>query len=147
MADVEVAMSWTGEGLRFEGRGRAPSGVLLDGDSLVGPSPVETLLLSLASCMGADLIDISTRSRATVGGLEIRATGDRRAEPPRRYTAMRLTFTMSGVPAEDEPKVRRALELSEEKYCSVMHTLRPDLDMSMELVLEPAGAAAGGEER
>lgn len=134
MADVEIFLDWAGEGLRFAGRGRSPVGLVLDGDSEHGPSPVEALLLSAAACMAADLIDIGRKMRLPIRAVEVHGTGDRRADPPRRYTNARLTFTVAGVADEDEPKLRRALDLSAETYCSVIHTLRPDLEVELELV-------------
>lgn len=135
VADVEVFLGWTGAGLRFEGRGRSAVGLSMDGDREDAPSPVETLLLSLAGCMAADLVDIGGRMRLPIESVEVHGTGDRRTEPPRRYTGVRLVFSVGGVPESDEAKLRRALELSAEKYCSVMHTLRPDLPIETELVL------------
>ena len=57
-----------------------------------------------------------------------------RDEPPRRYTALRLRFRVRGE-ALAEAKVRRAIDLSLEKYCSVMHSLAPDIRVSYELDL------------
>jgi putative redox protein len=60
---------------------------------------------------------------------------DRRPEPPRRYTAIRLRYMVGGVAAADEAKVWRAIELSRDRYCSVMHSLRDDIDVAIELEL------------
>ncbi|MEJ2678931.1 MAG: hypothetical protein P8174_07650, partial [Gemmatimonadota bacterium] len=60
--------------------------------------------------------------------------GDRVPEPPRRYTEIRLVYRV-GVAVEAEQKLRHAVELSREKYCSVMHSLRPDIRLSTEIVL------------
>ncbi len=126
MADSVIALRWLGEGLRF--RGGAPDGpeTEVDGDSAAAPSPVQTLLIAFAGCTAADVIDITTKMRVQVGALTVVVEGDRRPDPPRRFTRIVLRFTAEGVAPEDEPKVRRALDLSVEKYCSVGHTLRTD---------------------
>jgi putative redox protein len=132
VSDVRVEVVWD-EGLRFEGRGRGGVPVVLDGDSVAGPSPTETLLMGLAACMGADVVDILKKMRVPLEALSVRAEGDRRPEPPRRYTAIRLTYETRGVPGQDADKLQRAVELSRDKYCSVLHTLRPEVDVEIRI--------------
>ena len=127
--DKEVKLEWTGQGLVF--RGGPPDGpeVTLDGDGVDGPSPMDALLLSLAGCMAVDVRMILEKSRVDVQGVEVETRGERAAEPPRRYTALQMHFRVVGAGAEDEPKIERAIQLSRDTYCSVMHTLQPDLKM------------------
>jgi putative redox protein len=132
LSDVTVQVVWEG-GLRFEGRGRAGVPVLLDGDTARGPSPTETLLMGLAACMGADVVDILKKMRVPLESLSVRAEGDRRPEPPRWYTAIRLTYETRGIPGEDADKLQRAVDLSRDKYCSVLHTLRPEVDVEIRI--------------
>ena len=61
--------------------------------------------------------------------------GDRACEAPRRYTRIRLVYEVQGLGVGEEEKVRRAIALSHEKYCSVLHTLRPDVEVRSELVV------------
>ncbi|HEX7051573.1 MAG TPA: OsmC family protein [Longimicrobiales bacterium] len=135
MADVAVTLRWTGEGLRFDGGARDGAWIRLDGDGETGPAPMQTLLLALAGCMAADVVNILGKMRLPLEGLEFRIEGDRAPEPPRRYLRLRMVCETRGIAAADEDKVRRALALSEEKYCSVLHTLRPDLDIGTRLIL------------
>lgn len=131
MADKHATIRWKGEGNRFEGG--APRGpvVLLDGAGEAGPSPMDGLLLSLAACMGIDILMILQKGRVPVDDLEIAVEGDRAPEPPRRYTRVGLIVRVSG-PTEDQAgRVQRAVDLSREKYCSVFHTLRGDLDVEI----------------
>lgn len=132
MSDVTVRARWTG-GLRFEAVGRADVPMVVDGDGEAGPTPVESLAVGLATCMGADVVDILTKMRVPFDELSVRVDGDRREEPPRRYTALRLTYDVTGVAEESEPKLRRAVDLSRDKYCSVLHSLRPDLEVSVRI--------------
>ncbi len=83
--------------------------------------------------MGADIVDILGKMRVPLEALELRLEGDRAAEPPRRFLSIRILGEARGVSEEDEPKLRRAVALSEEKYCSVLHTLRPDCEISTEI--------------
>lgn len=135
MADSQVSMEWCGEGLRFEAAHVSHNAFRVDGNGVTSHSPVQALLLSLAACMGADIVDIAGRMRVPISGLSIAVEGDRNAEPPKFFKAVRIRFTTRGVAAEDRSKIERAIELSHEKYCSVYHTLRADLEFSTELAL------------
>jgi putative redox protein len=122
---VAVTLEWKG-GLRFAGPASGGE-LLLDGDSAAGPSPVQALAFALAGCMAADLVLILTRSRVPPRTLRVSFTGERAPEDPRRFVRMALRFALGGnVPAE---KVERAIALSREKYCSVWHSLRPDIEL------------------
>ena len=131
-----VSLRWSGEGLRFEG---GPEGVqpsVVDGGSRAGPSPTDHILLALAGCMGADVLDILNKSRVPVERLHVEVVGNRAPDPPRRFVAIAMTFHLTGPAPGDRAKVERAVSLSRETYCSVLHTLRPDLDLAFEIRLD-----------
>ena len=144
MADVDLEVRWTGRGLEFSARGRAGTEVLIDGNTQASISPVETLLVALATCMASDILDIGQKMRLPITSLDVKASGMRNPEPPRRYLSARLEFTVAGVTDADAPKLDRALELSKDKYCSVIHTLRQDVPVELELVRVAPGAAIEG---
>jgi len=128
-------VQWAGRDLVFEARtGDAPS-FFFDTQSKEGPSPMETVLLALSACMAIDVKAILDKGRVPVEELTVEVEGDRAPEPPRRYLAMRLRFRVKGPAPEDLPKVERAIQLSRDKYCSVTHTLRPDLDLTVDVEL------------
>ncbi|RMH17977.1 MAG: OsmC family peroxiredoxin [Gemmatimonadetes bacterium] len=129
----QVTLRWKGEGLLFEGGPDGVPSVTIDGDSHLGPSPMDTLLLALAGCMAADVRVILEKGRVPLAGLAVRVSGARAASPPRRYTSIRLVFEVDGPAPEHASKVERALALSRETYCSVLHTLDPDLEVAIEL--------------
>ena len=132
----KVTLTWSGEGLRFDG---GPEGVppsVVDSGGKAGPSPMDHLLLALAGCMSSDVIDILTKGRVPVERFHVDIVGDRAPNPPRRFTAIALVFRISGPSPADRPKVERAVSLSRETYCSVTHTLRPDLDFTVEIRLD-----------
>lgn len=120
---LEVDLVWTGD-LVFDGSA-GPARLTLDGDQRVGPSPMQALAAALAGCMAIDVVTILRKGRHDLRGLHAHLTARRAEEPPRRVVAVDLRFTIEGpVPPE---AVARALALSREKYCSVWHSLRPDI--------------------
>lgn len=131
MSVSEVSLRWRGDGLVFVGGVPGGPQIVLDSGGGAGPSPTQTLLLSLAGCMGVDVRTILEKSRVPVESLEVLVAGERLDEPPRRFRAIRLTYRLSGPREEDESKVARAIELSREKYCSVLHSLRPDIELDV----------------
>ena len=135
MADTDVSITWLGEGLRFEADHPSHNAFRLDGNSTSAYSPVQALLLALAGCTAADIVDILGKMRVSMSGLEVRVEGDRNAEAPRYFKAIRMRYVVRGLVAEDKPKLERAVQLSHEKYCSVLHSLRQDIQISSDLEL------------
>ncbi len=135
MADKqpEVVVRWR-ERLLFEARPPGRPTLLVDGNSTSAVSPVELLLVAAASCSAADVVGILEKQRVALETLEIVVRGTRRAEQPRRYTAIHFAVTVAGRGA-DEVKARRALDLSLEKYCSVVASLAPDIRITYDLAL------------
>ena len=132
-----VTLRWSGEGMRFEGGPEGvPPSIVDAGPSKAGPGPMDHLLLAAAGCMSADVIDILGKGRVVPERLEVRVTGKRAEKPPRRFTAITMAFHIGGVLSGDRPKVERAVNLSRETYCSVLHTLRPDLELLFEVHLD-----------
>ena len=144
MADIDVEASWTGSGLEFVARGRAGHELRIDGDTQTAASPVETLAIALATCMAADIVDIAGKMRLSIGSLDVRTSGTRNPQPPRRFLSMKVVITVGGVREADAPKLQRALDLSRDTYCSVLHTLRQDVEVEFELVMTRTREMAGG---
>ncbi len=130
-AERSVRIRWTGRDKVFEGRCGTASPILLDGDSVEGPSPTEALLMSLAACMAIDINVILEKSRVPVEDLVVDVSGIRAPEPPRRFLSLRIGVEVTGAAERDLPKLERAAQLSRDKYCSVFHTLRSDLDVEI----------------
>jgi len=121
---IVVDLTWQG-GMRFAARSGAAEFVL-DGPGNAVPTPVQALAGSLAACMGIDLVQILTKARHPLKALQAHLVGNRRGEEPKRFTDVTLHFAIEGnVPPE---AVERAIALSREKYCSVWHSLREDID-------------------
>ena len=133
----QVRLRWTGEGLAFRGGpdGGVESG--LDSDGVIGHSPMEALLMALAGCMAVDVLMILQKSRVPVEALEVEAVGRRAQSAPKRYVAVTRTYMLKGPSEDDRPKVDRAIDLSRDTYCSVLHTLDPELDVDIQLEMTP----------
>lgn len=134
MADIDVGLVWTGNGLAFDGGRPDGPATRFESSGNEGPGPMEAVLLAAAACSAIDVVDVLKKMRVPLASLEVDAEGDRRKDPPRYYTAIRIRFRV-GAPAEEGTKVRRAVDLSREKYCSVLHSLRQDIDISTEIEL------------
>ena len=130
---VEITLRWR-ERLVFEAGPAGRPSVVVDGDSIVAASPVELLLVAAASCAAADVVAILAKQRVTLRALEVKLEGTRREEQPRRYVALRFVFTIAGDGA-DQTKARRAIDLSLEKYCSVVASLAGDIQLDYDVVL------------
>ena len=133
-ADKEVRLSWTGSGMVFDGGPAGGPQLVLDGDSATGPSPMDLVLAAAAGCMAIDVRAILEKGRVHLDALDVEAQGERAEEPPRCYTALRFVVRVAGVPPTQRSKVERAIQLSREKYCSVLFSLRRDIPV--EIVLE-----------
>jgi putative redox protein len=121
----EASLRWTGEGLVFDARAPGARPFRIE----EGPSPMEALLAALAGCMAVDVLVILEKSRVEVSELEVDIEGDRAPDPPQRFMRIRIVFRLAGPGEEDEGRIHRAIELSRDKYCSVHHSLRPDLEI------------------
>ena len=129
-----IRLNWTGEGLRFEGFGGDPDtpSIMIDGDVKAGPTPMDALLLSCAGCAGADVVSILQKMKVKLDTVSIEITGYRRAEHPKRFTDLKYLFRFAGE-GLDRVKAERAVKLSFEKYCSVLHSLHPGIRLNHEI--------------
>jgi putative redox protein len=122
------------ESLQFSCSGTGVPAITIDGNNAAGPGPMLTLLLAAAACTGSDVVVILEKMRANLRQLRIEISGTRREEDPRRYVAIHLDYHLvaEGI---DPAKARRAVDLSLEKYCSVIHSLAPDIAVTYALTL------------
>jgi len=120
---LTAELRWS-DGLRF-GATSGPAAIVVDGDGEGGPSPMQLAAFGLAGCMAADVVSILQKGRHPLAGLRVVFEGERAPEPPRRFLRITLHFHASGAVPPDA--VERAIALSREKYCSVWHSMRPDI--------------------
>jgi len=126
-------LRWS-QGMVFTGGETGGPQTVVDGDNKAAPGPMMTLLLAAASCSGSDVVSILEKMRVKLLELRIEVSGERREEEPRRYTAIHLDYHLRGE-GLDEAKATRAIDLSIRKYCSVLHSLAPDIRITHGLTL------------
>jgi putative redox protein len=119
-----VDLVWTGD-LKFAGTSGRTS-MTLDSAGVAGPSPVQALGFAVAACMTTDVAHILTRGRHAFRALRSHLVADRAQEDPHRFVRMTLQIVVEGAVPEDA--LDRALALSREKYCSVWHSMRQDIE-------------------
>lgn len=130
-----VTATWQG-GLLFSGGAPGGPTIQVDGDLKTAPGPMHQLLLAIATCSGSDVVLILEKMRITLTAFTIDVEGTRRVDDPKRLVSARLVYRLAGA-GLDEAKARRAIDLSIEKYCSVIHSLNPDIPISYEVTIEP----------
>ncbi len=101
----------------------------------LGVKPAELLLMAAAACSSWDVIEILTKQREPFKGLSVICTGEQQQEAPWNFTHIHLNYVVSG--DVNEEKLKRAIRLSEEKYCSVTNTLRRGTDVSSDYEIQP----------
>jgi putative redox protein len=119
-----------------------PSGhtVALDSDreSNRAPGPMELLLVALGSCTATDIVIILEKKRQPLESLEVICSGDRAPQPPAVWMKFEMVYRLRG--KLDDAAVRRAITLSEEKYCSVAAMLRKAAPISWRYEVLPPGS-------
>jgi len=120
---ASTLVRWTG-GQTYIGTDSTNHSVVLStpGDG-VGMKPSELLLVALSACSSVDVVDILAKKRITLTGLEVSASGEQDADPPWTFRKIHLTYKLRGKGLTDKA-VEQAIQLSEEKYCSVAATVR-----------------------
>jgi putative redox protein len=113
--------------LQFVGEASSNHAVVMDGDISAGghntgSTPMELLLLGLGGCSGMDIISILKKKRQDVSGLDINVTGRNAENYPRKFEEISLEFVIKGRNISEEA-VKRAVDLSMTKYCSVKANL------------------------
>lgn len=127
------------EGLTFIGQAGSSHWTVLDSAHAGRPSgatsPMEMLLLSLMGCSAMDVVSILQKMRAPFVDLQVEVAADRAETHPRVYTRIHLTYRVFGRDL-DPKQVVRAVQLSQEKYCSVSAMLRPTVPITYEAWIE-----------
>ena len=113
---TEASATWI-EKQKFTGVASSGHTISVDGDKQAGNSPMELVLIGLCGCTGYDVVSILTKKREAFTSVEVRAEAERAATPPTVYTEIRLVYKVGG--KVSRKSVEDAVQLSEEKYCSV----------------------------
>jgi putative redox protein len=110
--------------------------VLSTADEGVGMKPSELLLVALGACTAVDVVEILAKKRAVLASLEIQVSGEQDADPPWTFRKIHIQYTLGGK-GLTEKGVAQAIELSEQKYCSVAATLRGVAEISTAFEILP----------
>lgn len=134
-----IEVTWEG-GMRYRGGPAGGPELRVDGKRAEAPSPVDALLVALASCSAIDVVEILEKRRTPPASLSVSVRFARRSEPPRRVTRAHLAFRVAA--DSDRGHVERAIILSLEKYCSVAASLTPEAEVTWEVEMQPAEETA-----
>lgn len=140
-----IEVIWT-EGEAFRGGRPGLPTMTVDGQGVAGPSPMDALLVALASCSAIDVLEILAKRRTPATAAVVSVEFSRAPTPPRRILEATLHFDLS-VDSELH-HVERAIELSMRKYCSVSGTFAPDTRIGWTARVRPAdhpGSTTGDE--
>jgi putative redox protein len=129
----QIALQWAGEDSRmFIGRDNHGHTVVAGSwkkegneqwQEWKGLKPSELLVISLCSCSAYDVVEILKKQRQGLTGLYITADARQASEPPYQFTDIHLHYVITGKDISAQ-KVEKAIELSQNKYCSVAATIR-----------------------
>jgi putative redox protein len=128
---MKANVTWQKE-LQFVGMADSGFPIKLDSHSSpeTGMGPLEMVAVALAGCTAMDVISILVKKKVDVTGFEVKVDADRAADPPKRITKAVLEYVVRGH-GVDESSVRRAIELSMTKYCSVHATLKDSFPIAL----------------
>jgi len=134
----ETKLNWKGD-MAFE--------TLVDGHLLridasdeagghdTGMRPKKLMLVALAGCTAMDVIMILKKMKIEPEDFHVQVDGHLTEEMPKRYDSMKIIYEFRG-PGLPLDKIRKAIELSQEKYCGVSATLRGSVELSYEIILK-----------
>lgn len=132
-----ASVKWMG-GQKF--LSTSPSGheIRFDSDrtSNTAPGPMEMVLMALGACTATDIVLILEKKRQRLQSLEVLCSGERAAEPPTVWTKLEVFYRVRG--AVDETAMKHAMQLTEEKYCSVASMLKKTAEMTWRYEIQPA---------
>lgn len=136
---IVVKVKWI-DGMRFVANDDKGHSIVMDvskeaGGEGSGFGPMQLLLVAFGGCTGIDVVDIMRKQRQRLEDLEIVVSGERVSEHPRVYDKIHVEYRVSGKDLK-EKAVQRAIELSEQKYCSVGAMLRAKANVTSSYTIQ-----------
>ena len=101
----------------------------------LGPRPKELMLVALGGCTGMDVVSILKKMRVELTSFNVGVEANMTEEHPKHYDDMKLIYTFSGKNL-DEAKLKKAIDLSMERYCGVSVVYRKAMDVNYEIVIK-----------
>lgn len=129
---LEVSVDLTNHKVQLTGVARANPAIIIDclpplGDGQ-GYTPLELLLISLASCSGTTVLTMLRKMKKNITGLKVSAKGIRREQPPTSFQKITLEFVISSEDVQSS-EVEKAIMLTEETYCPVWTMLKNNVEV------------------
>lgn len=129
------------KGMHFQGEGQAKVVTHLDssvaaGGTGMGAAPMEMVLMAIGGCSGMDIVSILEKMRVAYTRFEIALQGERASEHPRVFTDIEVVYRFWGKDLPED-KLRRAISLSMEKYCSVANMIDKAASLTYRLEMNP----------
>jgi len=132
---AEAIVRWSG-GKTFIGTDSTNHSVVMSSTKeAIGMKPSELLLVALAACSSYDVVTILEKRKVNLEKLEVRVNAEQDSEPPWTFVKIHLKYILAGEGLA-ENQVKKAIELSEGKYCSVAATLKGKATITWEYVIE-----------
>lgn len=136
----KATLSWDKD-LIFVGRTQEGYEIEFDAHVQWGCKPTDALLLSLAGCMGIDVVMFLQKMKIELESFKIDMRGERNPTPPQYFKTVDIILHLAGKNMNPK-KVARAVSLSHEKYCSVYNSLRKDMDVKVSYKILDTAAGA-----
>jgi putative redox protein len=135
MSDIKkkIVLTWKGK-FRFEAKNEKGLSVNFDAPAKYGgedtaPTPMETVLASLTGCTSFDVVSILKKKRQNISDYHVEAEAERTDEPPEVFTKIHIKYIIKGKNISKDA-VERAIQLSQEKYCSVGAMLKKTAEIT-----------------
>ncbi len=132
MSDTAITAKWVGPDLQYVGTDSKGNTVKMGGDDI---SPAQMVLLGLAGCMGVDIVHVLKKKRLTIETVEVTVIGHQPENYPKPFTNIELHFNITGKNLS-EKAVKRAINLSHDKYCTVGQTLQTLVDIQTDFTID-----------
>ncbi len=132
---TQATVHWI-DGLKFEAETQEGYTFTIDGKREDGVGAMDLLLFGLAGCTAVDVVIILKKQRQPVEGVSVKVTGERADQHPKVFTNIHIEYIVQG--DLDPKKVERAIQLSEEKFCSASAMLRKTAEITHSYRIVPA---------
>lgn len=134
---MEVTAKWLSN-MDFESENTKGHKVTMSNfEGTAGPTPMELVLMGLGGCTGMDVISILNKMRIAYDRFEINVAGERAGDHPKVFSEVSVVYRIWGDNIPEE-KLARAVELTQEKYCSVLHMVNKTAQVSYRYEINPA---------
>lgn len=133
---MKITLNRINDNYLFECKNSIGNSILIDNisqsEGSKAVSPMETILMAVASCSGIDMVNILKKQRQEITDLSAEVVGERiDVDEAKPFKTILVSFKLEG--NLDPKKVERAAALSFEKYCSVSKTLEPNVTVNYEV--------------